>query len=170
MDRLVEGGHMDIKAVGLSEEALKGIGCLLTPSSWPTPRADEEHAYVDTMLDLKLDAPCSAGVVQARPRPRTLKRLERHLHTREILAVVAGEAILCVAPPQQVPAGEGGLKGMVAVRVKSGDAFILEVGAWHASAFPVGRKPTRLLVIFRSGTGRTDLEFHDLPRGLSVAG
>jgi ureidoglycolate hydrolase len=159
---------MDIRVVDLSEQTLNGIGSLLTPSRWPVPSADEEHAYVDTIEDLRLSTPCSAGVVQARPRPKTLKRLERHLHTREILVALEGEAVVCLAPPQQV--SPAGLADIVAVRVKSGQGFILEVGAWHASAFPVGKEPSRLLVIFRSGSGRTDLEFHDLPRGLSIVG
>jgi ureidoglycolate hydrolase len=157
---------MGIQVVDLSEQTLNGIGSLLTPSRWPVPLADEEQAYVDTIEDLKLSTPCSAGVVQARPRPKTLKRLERHLQTREIVVALEGEAIVCLAPPQQV--SPVGLAGIVAVRVKSGQGLVLEVGAWHASAFPVGNEPSRLLVIFRSGTGRTDLEFHDLPRGVSI--
>ena len=159
---------MDIEVVDLSEQAIRGIGSLLTPPRWPVPGPDEEHAYVDTIEDLELCPPCGAGVVQARPRPRTLRRFERHMKTREILVALEGEAVVCLAPPQQVP--PGGLEGIVAVRVKTGQGFILETGAWHASAFPVGKKPFRLLVIFRSGTGKTDLEFHDLPRGLGVAG
>ena len=159
---------MEIKTVDLSEQALKGIGILITPAKRVAPEPDAETSYFDTVDDLGLGAPCSSGVVQCRPRPKTLYRMERHLHTREALVALEGESIACLAPPQEP--GAAGLEGIVAVRVKTGQAFILEVGAWHGSPFPVGRKPARLLVIFRSGTGRSDLEFHDLPQGRPVRG
>jgi hypothetical protein len=159
---------VEIRAVDLSEEALKGIGVLLTPAKRVKPEPDAETSYFDTVDDLGLEAPCSSGVVEGRPRPKTLCRMERHLHTREALVALEGEAIACLAPPQEP--GAAGFEGLVAVRVKTGQAFVLEKGAWHGSPFPVGRKPARLLVIFRSGTGRTDLEFRDLPRALAVRG
>jgi ureidoglycolate hydrolase len=163
-----KGGTMEIRAVELSEAALRGIGQLITPAKRVAPEPDAETSYFDTVDDLRLGAPCSAGIVEGRPRPKTLRRMERHLHTREALVALEGEAVACLAPPQEP--GAAGLDGIVAVRVKTGQAFILEVGAWHGSPFPVGNQPARLLVIFRSGTGRTDLEFHDLPQAVEVRG
>jgi len=159
---------VEIRTSDLSEQALKGIGQILTPAKRVVPGPDAEHSYFDTVDDLQLGAPCSAGVVECRPRPKVLRRMERHLHTREALVALEGEAIVCLAPPQDP--GATGLAGIVALKVKTGQAFILEVGAWHGSPFPVGRKAARLLVIFRSGTGRNDLEFHDLPQALPVRG
>ena len=159
---------MEVRAVDLSEQALKGIGLLLTPAQRVKPEPGAETSYFDTVDDLGLGSPCSSGVVQCRPRPKILHKMERHLHSREALVALEGEAIACLAPPQEGSAA--GLDGIVAVRVKPGQAFILEKGAWHGSPFPVGRKPARLLVIFHSGTGRTDLEFRDLPQDLSVRG
>ena len=157
---------MEIMTVDLSEHVLKGIGYLLTPAKRIPPEPGAEHSYFDTMDDLQLGAPCSAGVVECRPRPKMLRRLERHRHIREVLVALEGEAIACLAPPQQ--AAGTGLDGIVAVRVKRGQAFILEEGAWHGIPVPVGRKPARFLVIFRSGTGRNDLEYHDLPRARRI--
>ncbi len=159
---------MEIRPVDLSEQALEGIGLLITPAKRVAPEPDAETSYFDTVEDLGLEAPCSSGVVEGRPRPMRLQRMERHLRTREALVALEGEAIACLAPPQEP--GPAGLGGIVAVRVKTGQAFILEKGAWHGSPFPVGRKPARLLVIFRSGTGRTDLEFRDLPQAVTVRG
>ncbi len=159
---------MEIRPVDLSEQALEGIGLLITPAKRVAPEPDAETSYFDTVEDLGLEAPCSSGVVEGRPRPMRLQRMERHLRTREALVALEGEAIACLAPPQEP--GPAGLEGIVAVRVKTGQAFILEKGAWHGSPFPVGRKPARLLVIFRSGTGRTDLEFRDLPQAVTVRG
>jgi hypothetical protein len=159
---------MDIRTVDLSEQALKGIGLLLTPARRLAPEPDAETSYFDTVDDLGLGAPCSSGVVEGRPRPKILRRVERHHQTREVLVALEGEAISCLAPPQEP--GAAGLQGMVAVRIKPGQALVLETGAWHGSPFPVGRKPARLLVIFRSGTGRNDLEFRDLPEPVRVRG
>jgi hypothetical protein len=159
---------MDLRTLDLSEQALKGIGLLLTPAKRIEPEPDAETSYFDTMEDLGLGSPCSSGVVEGRPRPKILRRMERHLHTREILVALQGEAIACLAPPQEP--GPAGVQGMVAVRVKPGQAFILENGAWHGSPFPVRSKPARLLVIFRSGTGRNDLEFRDLPQPVRIRG
>ncbi len=159
---------MEIRPVDLSAQALQGIGLLITPAKRVAPEPDAETSYFDTVEDLGLEAPCSSGVVEGRPRPMRLLRMERHLRTREALVALEGEAIACLAPPQEP--GAAGLEGLVAVRVKTGQAFILERGAWHGSPFPVGRKPARLLVIFRSGTGRTDLEFRDLPQAVTVRG
>jgi ureidoglycolate hydrolase len=159
---------VEISTRDLSEEALKGIGLLLTPARRIKPESNAETSYFDTVEDLGLEPPCSSGVVECRPRPKTLFRMERHLRTREALVALEEEAIACLAPPQEP--GAAGLQGIVAVRVKRGQAFILEKGAWHGSPFPAGRKPARLLVIFRSGTGRTDLEFRDLPQPVTVRG
>jgi ureidoglycolate hydrolase len=161
-----EESVVEIRTKDLAEEALKDIGLPLTPAKRIAPEPDAEASYFDTVEDLGLEAPCSSGVVECRPRPKMLHRMERHLHTREVLVALEGEAIACLAPPQQP--GAASLEGIVAVRVKPGQAFILEKGAWHGIPFPVGRKPARLLVIFRSGTGRTDLEFHDLPQAITV--
>jgi quercetin dioxygenase-like cupin family protein len=92
--------------------------------------------------------------------------MERHLRTREALVSLEGEAIVCLAPPQE--STDGGLSGITAVKVRRGQAFIMEPGAWHWIPFPVGRRPARFLVIFRSGTGKDDLYYHDLPRPVLV--
>ncbi len=150
---------MDIRTVDLSDEALKGIGCTLTPRQWAGPGPGESHTYVETNIDLKIEAPCSSGALECAPRPKTLARMERHLATREILIALEGESIVCVAPPQE--SRDGDLTGITAVRVRSGQGFIMEVGAWHWIPFPTGKTPARYMVIFRSGTGKSDLHFHD---------
>jgi mannose-6-phosphate isomerase-like protein (cupin superfamily) len=153
---------MDLRTVELSGEALKGIGRMLTPEQWVAPDPGAEYIYVDTDSDLGLEAPCSSGVIECAPRPKRLSRMERHLLTREALVALEGEAIVCIAPPQEGTDGE--LSGITAVRVRPGQAFLMERGAWHWIPFPVGTSPARFLVIFRSGTGNDDLYYHDLPR------
>jgi ureidoglycolate hydrolase len=159
---------MDFVIVDLSEEALKGIGQVLTPRQWTAPEAGAEYAYADIVEDLGLGAPCSAGTLECLPRPMTLRRMERHLRTRELLIALGGEAVICLAPPQESAAGA--LSGITAVRVRTGQAFILDIGAWHWIPYPTGDSPARFLVVFRSGTGKTDLQYHDFPSGHRVRG
>jgi ureidoglycolate hydrolase len=158
---------MSIAVADLTEETLAGIGRMLTPSAWTPPEPGAEHSYVDTLEDLHLEAPCSAGVVECARRPMSVHRMERHRGTREALVCLEGEAIVCLAPPQQA-AGKD-LQGIIAGKVRCGQAFILDTGAWHSIPFPVGKKTARFLVIFRSGTGRNDLEYHDFPESHSLA-
>jgi hypothetical protein len=94
-----------------------------------------------------------------------LARLERHLRTREALIALEGEAVFCVAPPQE--GSNGGLAGITAVRFCAGQALILETGAWQWIPFPVGEKAARFLVVLRSGTGRDGLYYHDFAQGLA---
>jgi len=157
---------MELRVVDLSMESLKGIGHLLTPEQWDVPGKGMEYTYTDIDADLGLPPPCSAGVLESVPRPKVLGRMERHLRTREALIALDGEAVLCVAPPQESVHGE--LSGITAVRICAGQALILEVGAWHWIPFPVGTSTARFLVIFKSGTGKDDLYYHDLPRSLPL--
>lgn len=157
---------MELRVVDLSMESLKGIGHLLTPEQWELPDKGMEYTYTDIDADLGLPPPCSAGVLESVPRPMVLGRMERHLRTREALIALDGEAVLCVAPPQE--GANGGLSGITAVRIRAGQALILETGAWHWIPFPVGDSTARFLVIFRSGTGKDDLYYQDLTRALPV--
>ena len=157
---------MRLRVVDLSGESLQGIGHMLTPEKWSFPGKGQEYCYADTDADLGLPSPCSAGVLESVPRPMVLGRMERHLRTREALIALEGEAVLCVAPPQE--SAPGRLSGITAVRICAGQALILETGAWHWIPFPVGENTARFLVIFRSGTGKDDLHYHDLTRGLPV--
>ena len=157
---------MELNVVGASTMSLKGIGHLLTPAQWEAPEKGMEYRYADIDLDLGLLPPCSAGVLESVPRPMVLNRMERHLRTREALIALGGEAIVCAAPPQE--SVDGGLTGIMAFRVRPGQAYIMERGAWHWIPFPVGESPARFLVIFRSGTGKDDLHYHDFPRAVLV--
>ncbi len=73
---------------------------------------------------------------------------------------------MCIAPPQE-PVG-GTLKGIRAITVRKGQAFILETGAWHWIPFPLGKQPSRFLVVFRRKTGDEDLLFGTLAESVSI--
>jgi hypothetical protein len=157
---------MELRVVDLSKESLKGIGHLLTPGRWVAPEKGMEYSYTDIEADLGLLQPCSAGALESVPRPMVLGRMERHKLTREALIALDGEAVLCIAPPQESVNGE--ISGITAVKIRAGQALILETGAWHWIPFPVGNGTARFLVIFHSGTGKDDLYYQDLPRALPL--
>jgi ureidoglycolate hydrolase len=76
--------------------------------------------------------------------------------------------VVCLAAPQESAAG--GLRDVRAVKVRTGQGFVMDTGAWHAIPFPAGSTPARFLVIFRSGTGRDDLQFCDFAVSPVVTG
>jgi hypothetical protein len=157
---------MKLKVVDLSGESLKGIGHMLTPETWSLPERGQDYWYADTDADLGLPPPCSAGALESVPRPMILGRMERHLRTKEALIALEGEAVLCVAPSQE--SADGGLSGIIALRMRAGQAIIMDTGAWHWIPFPIGRSSARFLVVFRSGTGKDDLHFHDFTHAIPV--
>ena len=158
---------MELSVVDASTKSLEGIGHMLTPGQWDILAGGTDFEYADVERDLGLLPPCSAGVLESRPRPMVLGRMERHLRTREILVALEGETVFCVAPPQEDADG-GVLSGLTAVRLRAGQALILETGAWHWIPYPVADAVARFLVVFRSGTGKDDLYFHDFTPGIAI--
>jgi hypothetical protein len=159
---------MDIKAVALSESALQGIGRMASPERWSSIPAGTDFLYADTMSDLGLAGTLSSGSLISAPRPMALSRMERHFNTREMVAALEGDAIMCLAPPQE-PSGRD-LRGIRAVRIRAGDVIVLEMGAWHWIPFPLGSSPAKFLIVFKSGTGTDDLYFCDLEDTREVIG
>jgi hypothetical protein len=50
----------------------------------------------------------------------------------------------------------------------AGQSIILEVGAWHWIPFPTTSQTARFQVIFRSETGKDDLDFYDFPQPVDI--
>jgi hypothetical protein len=157
---------MKIKAKEISAAELRGIGRLLFSPSAPTVKTPEECGWSIIGEDLGLTDPCCAGAMDCAPRPMVVTRMERHTKTPEILTAIEGDSVMCIAPAQE-PVG-GALKGIRAITVRKGQAFILETGAWHWIPFPVGAQPSRFLVIFRRRTGEDDLQFGALAESVSI--
>jgi ureidoglycolate hydrolase len=157
---------MNMKAVELSDAALKGIGFVVTPRERPTVPPGTDFQYAETKHDLGLVAPLSTGSLECAPRPMTVVKMERHLKTREMLIALDGDAVVCVAPPQE-PVGNS-LTGVVAVKMRRGEAFVMETAAWHWIPFPTGKKTVRYLVVFRNQTGADDLHFCDFKEAVTV--
>ena len=157
---------MNLKAVELSDAAVKGIGVVVTPRQRPAVPSGTEFLYGETQHDLGLVAPLSTGSLECASRPMTVAKMERHMKTREMLVALDGDAIVCMAPPQE-PVGSA-LAGVVAVKMRLGEALIMETGAWHWIPFPTGKKTVRYLVVFRNHTGADDLHFCDFKEAITV--
>lgn len=157
---------MQLNTSELTQESLAGIGRLLTNTRLGPKESTEGHCYWDVDLDLQLEAPLSSGMLECYPRELKLERMEHHHHTREMLVTLEGDVAICLAPPQEKESGM--LDGIVSLRMQAGQAILLEVGAWHWIPFPLDGRTARIQVVFRSGTGRTDLIFHELPHPIAI--
>jgi hypothetical protein len=159
---------MNIKAVELTDPAVKPVGTVPTPRERPVVPAGTEFLYAETLHDLGLAGPLSSGSLECASRPMAVAKMECHVKTPELLVALDGDAIVCCAPPQA--AGSGGLKGIVAVKMRAGEVLVMHTGTWHWIPFPTGKKTVRYLVVFRNQTGADDLNFCDLPEQVTVTG
>jgi hypothetical protein len=157
---------MNIRTVELSDTAMKGIGIVCTPRQRPAVPSGTEFLYAETQHDLGLTGPLSTGSLECAPRPMTVAKMECHLKTPEMLVALDGDAIVCMAPPQD-PVG-GALSGVVAVKMRLGEALVMETGTWHWIPFPTGKKTVRYLVVFRNQTGADDLHFCDFKEAITI--
>jgi mannose-6-phosphate isomerase-like protein (cupin superfamily) len=157
---------MDLIAVELSNDALRNIGRVLTPRERPLVFVGEECRYDQTVNDIGLVGPLSSGSLECAPRPKILKKMECHRKTVEMLVALDGDAVVCVAPPQEPT--DGVLKGLTAVRVRVGESFVMEKGAWHWIPYPTNAQTVRFLVVFRNATGDDDMQFVNLSEPMTV--
>jgi ureidoglycolate hydrolase len=151
---------MKLIAREASAESLEGVGILATPATGQEPQSGAEFTFELAEAELGMPGELCAGRLSCAARPMLVTKMEMHLLTPELLSAVDGDALLCVAPPQE-PRG-GKLEGMRAVLIKRGQAIVLAPGAWHWIPFPTGGDAVRFLVVFRAKTGDDDLHFCDL--------
>ena len=159
---------MKLKAVELTSASLTGIGKALSPALAVGSRIvpGEGFSYDVIDGDLGLGASPSAGCLDCGVRSGRLEKMERHLKTPELLVAMEGDSVLCVAPPQEPKKGR--LEGVRAIRVRKGQALVLDMGSWHWIPFPEGGRPSRFLVVFRSLTGADDLGFCDFAEPMEI--
>jgi hypothetical protein len=141
------------------EGGLDGIGKMLTPKGPAAPAAGE-FSFDIVSPELGLGPGLCAGSLACAHRKARLEKMERHLRTPELLSAVQGDAIICVAPPQE--ASDGAFAGVRALVVRQGQSILLEAGAWHWIPFPLNAEGARFMVLFRNRTGDEDLEIREL--------
>jgi hypothetical protein len=160
---------MTVRATEAGSGGLEGIGKLLTPGGPAAPSAGE-FSFDIVSPELGLGPGLCAGALACAHRRPRLEKMERHLRTAELLSAVQGDAIICLAPPQE--AADGAFDGLAAVVVRQGQSILLEAGAWHWIPFPLNAEGARFMVIFKHGTGDEDLEIRELrdPRDIEWKG
>jgi ureidoglycolate hydrolase len=157
---------MNVRSEELTERSIAGIGHLLTPADGPAPRGGEEFTCVPVRNDLELEGTICALRLECAARSMRVAKMERHLRTPEMLTAVSGDAVVCMAPPQD--GKDGHFTGVKALLVHIGQSFILDRGAWHWIPFPIGRDSVRFQVVFRDATGKDDLEILDVAEVVEV--
>jgi len=148
-----------LQAIETTQEALEGIGVLVTPAAGNPPAPGEDFSWTTAVPDLGMPAGLCAGRLECRARPMRLAKMERHFRTPELLSAVDGDAVLCVAPPQEP--GSGGLSGLRALILRKGQSVVLDAGTWHWIPYPTGTANVRFMVVFRAQTGDDDLDFFE---------
>lgn len=151
---------MIIKATELESRYLEGIGSIIAPAAGQAPAAGEEFTFAVVSHELGLGPRLCAGRLACAHRPASLRKMERHLLTPELLFVEQGEALVCMAPPQE--AADGVMSGMIAILLRAGQSVVMDAGSWHWIPFPLGPEGALFTVVFKDRTGEEDLEIREL--------
>ncbi len=157
-----EARMKSIKAVPLTRAAFRAYGRVLSAVEEKAAVENEELSYWGKIASAQYGS-ASVGLVQCKKRPGRVRKMERHVKTREILVDLDHDSLICVAKPGDA------MEAMKAFLVRQGQAFIMDEGVWHCIPFPVGRKQSRFLVVFASGTEEDDLEVKDLQDPVALA-
>ena len=121
--------------------------------------------------DIKLDfdggqASVAAQTVEA--RPMTFDFLGRHQRSEQFFVPLGGtKSVIAVAPPSENGEALPDLTKLVAFLVDGSCAFKLHRGTWHASAFPLAKNAS-FLVLDRENTLEEDYDLRDLKTALGV--
>jgi ureidoglycolate hydrolase len=155
-----------IRAGGV--ESTGGYARLLLPSGCAAPEAGgEEYSYHQVLRPDELGESAIMAELVCRQRPLVLRTMERHLDTPEILAAMDGDMIVCAAAPGVDPA-RCTSAGLRAFLVRRGQALWMDKGTWHWLPFPLGSARVTALLMFREGTGESDIEFRDLEMPFAI--
>ena len=157
---------MRLHARELASENCEDICATAAPGKGPSPSPAEDYSWVTVIPELDMPGKLCVGSLECRARAMRLAKLERHVKTAELLSAVDGDAVLCLAPPQE-PA-RGSLSGLRAVYLRRGSSVVLHPGVWHGIPFPAGSANVRLMVVFRALTGEDDLDFFELEEAVDI--
>ena len=98
------------------------------------------------------------GIAQFDKRKYSIKNLEQHAKTQELLLVLKGSVLMPVAPITVLNEKEyPDLTKFKAINLKENEGILFNRGVWHWSPFPFGVDTSFLLVVFKKGTAKTDV-------------
>lgn len=156
---------MAIKVEHLSSEGFAPFGKILGTSDFPDAPESEDFGWRDMSTGLKLAEQNCTGLLNCKYREMTISQMECHLKTPEVMVLLDGDSVLCVAPSHVKAPDEQRVK---AFYVKQGTALMMDIGVWHCIPFSIAESGAKYLILFRDGTGADDLNFHELNPSLTV--
>lgn len=156
---------MAINAENLTSESFAPFGKVLGDNDYPGAPENEEFGWRDMTSGLNLAEQNCTGLLNCKCRDMVIKQMECHLKTPEVMVLLYGDSILCVAAADvKVPDADS----IKAFYVKQGTALMMDTGVWHSIPFSIEQSGSKYLILFRDGTGADDLNFHELSPPLYV--
>ena len=162
-------------ALAREPEIAKGEQLIRTISLTVQPMTAEAFSPYGEILsecgDIKLDfdggqANIAAQTVEA--RPMVFDFLGRHQRSEQFFAPLGGtKSVIAVAPPSENGKALPDMNKLAAFLVDGSCAFKLHRGTWHASAFPLAKNAS-FLVLDRENTLQEDYDLRDLKTALGV--
>ncbi|MEM2969870.1 MAG: ureidoglycolate lyase [Candidatus Bathyarchaeia archaeon] len=116
--------------------------------------------FQPTIVSFYIDGEIEIGLCQVKKDSNTLKFMEKHARTPELIVPIKGSFILPVAlshNPLDVTESPSAAD-VEAFFVRSNQALVMNNGVWHSAPFPIG-KETTFFVIFKKDTSKNDVIF-----------
>jgi len=151
----------------INNESFKEFGYFIDkPSVEPTIELNGVFKYYDKIAVLDMKSLSSIGMLEIYKREPTLKLLEKHENTDEMLIALDADFTFIVASSDssgEMPHSESAR----AFSLKKGQAVTLKTGVWHWLPFPM-QSCGRLLVMIKEGTPENDVISFDIEKEMNL--
>jgi ureidoglycolate hydrolase len=156
-----------IKASKLTPAGFRPYGHVISTATGNPSSVNNELTCWSKVSLLQVGKTASTTLLFCHRRRPVVKKLERHVHSPEVLVPLDGDSVICVGKPSS---GRDAIRGIRAFYLRQGEAIAMHAGTWHYLPFPVKAKQCKLLVLFSSRTEESDLKFRDLPEEVRIIG
>jgi ureidoglycolate hydrolase len=127
-------------------------------------RVSENFKYLKQQAIIDVNYPVEIGHLQVNGNHTTFNQMERHEKTPELLIPLDGDFIIPVCTSfNKLP----DLNSLIALRVRQGEALLLNRNCWHWMPCAVSGQMS-ILVIFRNNTSAEDIIIENLSEGCQM--
>lgn len=154
-----------MKAEKLTKETFAPYGKLLSKKKECYDADNEEFAFSANITYFDIAGEGTVGLLEGKKREITLKCMERHIKTPEILFQIKSDSILFVGKSESDSAE---IKEIKPFLLKQGDTVLMDPGIWHWVPFPVDTDRCVTQVIFKKATSETDCEVVELRKAVHL--
>lgn len=145
-----------VKIEILSREAFAPFGRVLSTNDCTPERTPGVYDWFPNLGDVSGADKVSINMLTVKMREFFCKKFERHEHTTEsLIPLTAGVIVSCIAP------GAVSADRVHAFYVPVGTGICFNANVWHFAPHSIGSDST-CLVVFKDGTGNTDMIFDEL--------